>query len=63
MQPLGNTITQMTQTDQDNMFVHGGGDSHLPLLAPCPPVEEQTAKVGKSLCEDDDPNDGHEKMK
>src|SRR3990170_1623458 len=63
MQSLRNAIAQMPQADQYDMFVHCRGDSHLPLLAPCPPVEKQTAKVGQSLCEDDHPDNGHEEMK
>ncbi len=60
---LGNPVAQVTQADQNDMIFHGGGDSHLPLLAACPAVKEQIAEIGKSLGQDDDANQRHQKMK
>ncbi len=56
-------IAQVTQTDQDNMVVHSGGNSHFPLLASCTAVEQQDAKIGQPVREDNDADERHEKVK
>ena len=63
MKVLCYTVAEVTQADQDNMIFHGGGDSHLPLLAACPAVEEQAAEISKTLRKNNDANHRHEKMK
>ena len=60
---LGDAISQVTQANQNNMMIHSGGNSHLPLLTPSSSIEQQAAKIGEPLRQDDDPDQRHEKMK
>ncbi len=63
IEPLGDAKAEVAKADQYDVLIHGGGDGHLPLLVTRPPVEQQTAEIGQPEREDDQPDDGHHKVK
>ena len=63
MKSLRHAKTKMTETDQNDMMIHGRGNCHFPLLTSRPAIEEQAAEICQSLRKDNDADDRHDKVK